>query len=206
VALATDGPQALNEHACFDPHLVLLDLTVHSLGGLELFKKLNASQPRSGIILLTENCRKAEGVEGLRLGADDFLTKPVSFDELFAHITAVLRRVRADAESLVLGSLHIDFTRYAARRGQESISMSTREIDVLRYMKERAGRIVGRDDLLRKVWGYQDLPLTRCVDHLIYRLRRKVEPNPAYPQYILSVYADGYRLVIPKKVARTDGF
>src|SRR5262249_7622197 len=123
VTLAGDGPQALKEYADFDPDLVLVDLTLPRPSGFELFKALNASKSRSGIILLTETSRKAEGLEGLRLGADDCLTKPVSFDELFAHIAAVLRRVRRDPENLVLGSLQIDFTRYAALRRQENIPM-----------------------------------------------------------------------------------
>jgi DNA-binding response OmpR family regulator len=196
VALAPDVQKALKKHATFHPDLVVLDLTSSGPNGVEVCTNLNAGRSRSGVIVLTENHRKKEGLEGLRLGADDCLIKPVAFEELLIRINAVLRRIRREPHMLTLGSVCVDFTHYAARRGNQNIVISTREIDVLRYMNARAGEIVTRDDLLRNVWGYGDPPVTRCVDHLICRLRRKVEPNPASPQYIQAVYADGYRLVV----------
>jgi DNA-binding response OmpR family regulator len=196
VALAADVQQALNKHATFHPDLVVLALTVHGPNGVEICKNLNVGRSRSGIIVLTENHRKKEGLEGLQLGADDCLIKPFAFEELFIRINAVLRRIRREPHMLTLGSMCVDFTHYAARRGNQQIAISTREIDVLRYMNARAGEIVTRGDLLQNVWGYGGAPLTRCVDHLICRLRRKIEPNPPRPQYIQAIYADGYRLVV----------
>jgi CheY-like chemotaxis protein len=113
----------------------------------------SARQPRAGIIVLTEKHRKREGLEGLQVGADDCLMKPVAFGELFIRINAVLRRVRRETQELLVGSLHVDFTRYAARRGEQHVAMSTHEIDVLRYMNARAGKIVTRNDLLRNCLG-----------------------------------------------------
>ena len=104
---------------------------------------------------------------------------------------------RAD-DHLVLGSLRIDFNRCTAERNKETVPFSQREIEVLRYMNARAGEIVTRDELLRNVWGYQNIPLTRSVDNLIARLRAKVESDPDNPRYILTMYGNGYRLTLDR--------
>jgi DNA-binding response OmpR family regulator len=193
VSLAGDGHRALQQHSTFHPDLVLLDLTLPGLDGLEVCKRLNQSKARSGIIVLTARRQKEDKLQGLRLGADDYITKPFSLDELLARVEAVLRRVHPEEDSLALGSLQIDFNRYAAHRNKEKVAFSQREIEVLRYMSARAGKVVSRDELLRNVWGYQNVPLTRSVDNLIARLRWKVEPDPDNPRYIHTVYGDGYR-------------
>ena len=194
VALASDGKRALKDHDAFNPDLVLLDLTLPGLDGLEVCRRLNREQSRTGIIILTARTQKEDKVQGLRLGADDYITKPFTLDELLARIEAVLRRVHPADEGLVLGSLRIDFNQYTAERNNEKVAFSQREIEVLRYMSERAGKVVSRDELLRNVWGYQNIPLTRSVDNLIARLRWKIEPDPENPRYIHTVYGDGYRL------------
>ena len=163
VALAGDGHRALKEHHSFNPDLVLLDLTLPGLDGFEVCRRLNRAQSRTGIIVLTARTQKDEKVQGLRLGADDYITKPFALDELLARIHAVPRRVHPTDDCLVLGSLRIDFNRYVAERNNEKVAFSQREIEVLRYMSDRAGRVVSRDELLRNVWGYQNIPLTRRV-------------------------------------------
>jgi DNA-binding response OmpR family regulator len=105
-----------------------------------------------------------------------------------------LRRVHPTDDFLVLGSLRIDFTKYTATRSDEKVAFSQRELEVLRYMSSRAGKVVTREELLRNVWGYENVPLTRSVDNLIARLRWKIEPDPDHPRYIHTVYGDGYRL------------
>jgi DNA-binding response OmpR family regulator len=194
VALAGDGHRALQEHATFNPDLVLLDLTLPGIDGLEVCRQLNRAQSRTGIIVLTARRQKEDKVQGLRLGADDYITKPFALDELLARIEAVLRRVHPAEDGLTLGPLHIDFNRYTAQRNEEKVPFSQREIEVLRYMCARSGKVVTRDELLRNVWGYQNVPLTRSVDNLIARLRWKIEPDPENPRYIHTVYGDGYRL------------
>ncbi len=196
VALAGDGHGALREHGVFHPDLVLLDLTLPGLDGLEVCRRLTREQSRTGIIILTARTQNDDKVQGLRLGADDYITKPFALDELLARIEAVLRRVHPAEEKLVLGSLHIDFNRYTAERNKQKVAFSQREIEVLRYMSARAGKVVSRDELLRNVWGYQNIPLTRSVDNLIARLRWKIEPDPDNPRYIHTVYGDGYRLTV----------
>ena len=196
VALAADGQRALKEHDTFNPDLVLLDLTLPGLDGLEVCRKLNREQSRTAIIILTARTLKEDKVQGLRLGADDYITKPFALDELLARIEAVLRRVHPIDDSLVLGELRIDFNRYSAERKNEKVAFSQREMEVLRYMGARAGRVITRDELLLNVWGYQNVPLTRSVDNLVARLRWKIEPDPDNPRYIHTVYGDGYRLTL----------
>ena len=198
VALAADGHRALKEHDVFDPDLVLLDLTLPGLDGFEVCRRLNRQQSRTGIIVLTARAQKEDKVQGLRLGADDYITKPFALDELLARIEAVLRRVHPSDDGLMLGSLRIDFEHYTAERDNKKVAFSQREIEVLRYMSARAGRVVSRDELLRNVWGYQNIPLTRSVDNLIARLRWKIEPDPDNPRYIHTVYGDGYRLTLDR--------
>jgi len=194
VALASDGRRALQEGSAFKPDLVLLDVTLPGLDGFEVCRRLAEEQSRTAIIMLTARAQKEDKVQGLRLGADDYITKPFALDELLARIHAVLRRVHPTDDFLVLGSLRIDFTRYTATENDQEVAFSQRELDVLHYMSSRAGKVVTREELLRNVWGYQNVPLTRSVDNLIARLRWKVEPDPDKPRYIHTVYGDGYRL------------
>ncbi|MBI2149484.1 MAG: response regulator transcription factor [Acidobacteria bacterium] len=196
VALADDGRRALSEEQTFKPDLVLLDLTLPGLDGFEVCRRLNEERSRTAIIIVTARGQKEDKVQGLRLGADDYITKPFALDELLARIHAVLRRVPPAGDSLVLGSLQIDFNRYAAVRNGEKVAFSQREFEVLRYMSDRAGKVVTREELLRNVWGYENVPLTRSVDNLIARLRWRIEPDPENPRYIHTVYGDGYRLTI----------
>jgi two-component system alkaline phosphatase synthesis response regulator PhoP len=194
VAHAGDGRGALEQGNAFKPDLVLLDLTLPGLDGFEVCRRLAEEQSRTAIIMLTARGQKEDKVQGLRLGADDYITKPFALDELLARIHAVLRRVHPADDSLVLGSLRIDFSRCTATQNDEKVAFSQRELEVLRYMGSRAGKVVTREELLRNVWGYQNVPLTRSVDNLIARLRWKIEPDPDNPRYIHTVYGDGYRL------------
>jgi two-component system, OmpR family, alkaline phosphatase synthesis response regulator PhoP len=196
VVLAADGNSALRQHQSFSPDLVLLDLTLPGLDGFEVCRRITREQSGTAIIVLTARAQKEDKIQGLRLGADDYITKPFALDELFARIDAVLRRVHPANDYLVLGSLRIDFNRYSAERDNQKVSFSQREMEVLRYMSERAGKVVTREQLLRNVWGYQNIPLTRSVDNLIARLRWKIEPDPDNPRYIHTVYGDGYRLTL----------
>jgi DNA-binding response OmpR family regulator len=196
VALAGDGDAALKEFRAFNPDLVILDLTLPRLDGLEVCRMLHSAHSRTGIIILTARTQKEDKLRALRIGADDYITKPFALDELLARVQAVLRRMHPADEELVLGSLRIDFNRCIAERNDEIVPFSQREIEVLRYMSARAGEIVTRDELLRNVWGYQNVPLTRSVDNLIARLRSKVESDPDNPHYILTMYGNGYRLTL----------
>src|SRR5437868_14225284 len=140
IALASDGRRALQEGSAFKPDLVLLDVTLPGLDGFEVCRRLAEGQSRTAIIMLTARAQKEDKVQGLRLGADDYITKPFALDELLARIQALLRRVQPADQTLALGSLRIDFSRCTAERNNEKVAFSQREIEVLRYMSDRIGK------------------------------------------------------------------
>lgn len=176
------------------PDLALVDVMLpNGLEGLEVCRRLS---PRVPVILLTARGEKEERVRGLTLGADDYIVKPVALDELLARINAVLRRTKPRLDRLTLGDTVIDFNRLRAFRGGDELDLTDREFQILRYLAERAGEVVSRDELLRLVWGYSHAPLTRTVDGFITRLRRKIEVDPRHPLYIRTAYGMGYRLNI----------
>jgi two-component system, OmpR family, alkaline phosphatase synthesis response regulator PhoP len=149
---------------------------------------------RVPIIIITARTQKDDRVLGLELGADDYVTKPFALDELLARIHAVLRRAQPELADLVLGDIRIDFRRMTATRNGQALGLTDREVAVMRRLAERVGHVVTRDELLRIVWGYLDTPVTRTVDNMIARLRRKIEPDPRQPRYIRTAHGDGYRL------------
>jgi two-component system alkaline phosphatase synthesis response regulator PhoP len=182
----------------FSPHLVLLDLMLpKGVDGLEICHALTESRERTPVIILTSKDQQADKVRGLMAGADDYVTKPFAFDELLARIHAVLRRTSARLDELRLGDTVIDFRRLRASTGTQALILTDKEFEILRYLAEREGKIVSRDELLHLVWGYESTPVTRTVDNFIFRLRQKIEPDPRRPRYIHTVYGDGYRLTIP---------
>src|SRR5262245_36566646 len=182
----------------FAPHLVLLDLMLpNGVDGLQICRSLTSARERTPVIVLTAKDQQADKVRGLMAGADDYVTKPFAFDELLARIHAVLRRTTPRLDELRLGETVIDFRRLRAFKGTQELMLTDKEFEILRYLAERAGRIVSRDELLHLVWGYESAPMTRTVDNSIFRLRQKVEPDPRHPSYIHTVYGHGYRMTIP---------
>jgi DNA-binding response OmpR family regulator len=196
VLLIGDGRRALKEGGIFKPDLILLDVMLPGLDGFEVCRRFSQEQRRVGIIMITARNQNSDKVQGLRLGADDYMTKPFTLDELLARVHAVLRRLHPTDDRLMLGSITFDFSHYTAVRKNEKLPFSHREIDVIHYMHAHAGKVVSREELLRNVWGYENVPLTRLVDKLIARLRLKIEPDPENPRYIHTVYGDGYRLTL----------
>ena len=147
------------------------------------------------IIILTARTQQAERLSGLRLGADDYITKPFDMEELLARIRAVLRRARPSVSRIRLGAVTIDFLNKRASRGKRTIPFSYREFELLRYLAERRDTVVHRDELLRAVWGYLDTDvITRTVDFAIARLRRKIEADCHHPAFIRTAHGDGYCL------------
>ena len=194
VSTAGDGREAVARLRTFQPDLVLLDLMLPDRSGFELcgLMRQGGSTP---IVILSARAQKADKLRGLKLGADDYLTKPFDLDELLARIQAVMRRSRRGVERLVLGAVTIDFNALRAGTGRQEIHLTHREFGVLRYLAERPDRVVYRDELLREIWGYLDVPpTTRSVDHAIARLRKKIESDPHKPRFIRTVHGDGYAL------------
>jgi DNA-binding response OmpR family regulator len=194
VQTQSEGRQALMHVRRFKPDLVLLDLMLPGVDGLEICKTLSQGAERVPVIIITAKTQKDDRVLGLELGADDYVTKPFALDELLARVHAVLRRTQPHPADLVLGEIRFDFKRMQATRDGKPLGLTDREIAVIRRLAERVGHVVSRDELLRVVWGYLDAPLTRTVDNVIARLRRKIEPDPRQPRYIRTAHGDGYRL------------
>lgn len=196
---AADGPGGLAKALTGRFDLILLDIMLPGLDGFEICDRIRAVDRVQPIIMLTARTADADIIQGLRLGADDYVSKPFSVTELVLRVQAVLRRSGATgdaAERLRIGALEIDALNLHGRRGAEEIPFTRREIEILRYLAAHAERPVSREELLNKVWGYaRDCGLeTRTVDIHIAKLRRKIEPDPAEPRHLLTVRGAGYRL------------
>jgi DNA-binding response OmpR family regulator len=188
------GTAAVGRMQSFAPDLILLDLTLPDGDGLALCAQLRRGG-KVPIIILSARSQKVDKIKGLKLGADDYLTKPVDLDELMARIRVVLRRAHPTVDRIRVGRLVIDFQRQSATCGREPVRLTHRELELLRYLAERRDRVVHRDELLREVWGYLDGTLmTRAVDQTIARLRKKIEPDPHHPEFLRTAHRDGYCL------------
>jgi DNA-binding response OmpR family regulator len=196
VECVRNGHAVLSRLRSFAPDLVLLDLMLPGLDGFEICRAISEASTRTPVIIMSARSQDADKIRGLQLGADDYITKPFALDELLARIHAVLRRSASAPERLELGEVRIDFSALRATKGKKVIALSDREFDVLRLLSLHRDRVVSREQLLRSVWGYSELPLTRTVDHFIARLRAKIEDNPRRPRYLHTVYGEGYRLIV----------
>ncbi len=149
--------------------------------------------------MLTAKGEEIDKVIGLELGADDYITKPFSIRELLARIKVQLRREKTEeriaSKSFRFGDIEVDFAHFKVRRNDKDLKLTSLEVEILRFMIDRRGEVVSRDDLLDKIWGYAKFPTTRTVDNHILKLRKKIEKDPSNPRYILSVYGGGYRFV-----------
>jgi DNA-binding response OmpR family regulator len=180
------------------PNLIVLDLMLPRMSGLELCRKLRSEGVQIPILMLTAKSEESDRVLGLDLGADDYVTKPFSLRELLARIRALLRRAQPGEPlpvELRFGNVEIDFLRFEVRRNGKSVEMTRKEFAVLRLLASRAGRAVTRDELLNEVWGYEAYPVSRTVDNHVAGLRAKLERDPTNPQYIRTVHGIGYKFV-----------
>jgi DNA-binding response OmpR family regulator len=192
-----DGDEALKRAPLFTPDLVLLDLMLPTCEGFKVCSVLGAPPRRTPIIILTARNGKEDKIRGLELGADDYVTKPFALEELLARIHAVLRRTQpASQERVTIGDVVLDFRRMRAWRGKVEVALTAKEFELLQCLVDRAGRAVSRDELLRLVWHYREIPMTRTVDNFIARLRRKLETDPHQARLIRTVHGDGYALCL----------
>ena len=197
VSSVADGSRAIQAVRSFMPDLILLDLMLPGLDGYEICSAISQSTLRIPVIILSARSQSADKVRGLQLGADDYVTKPFSLDELLARVHAVMRRTSTSPAELTLGDVHIDFTALRGTKGKVSLSLTHREFEVLRLLWIHRNKVVTRNQLLRTIWGYGEIPVTRTVDHFVARLRSKIEPDPRHPRYLQTVYGDGYMLTLP---------
>jgi DNA-binding response OmpR family regulator len=198
VLTATDGEAGYQLQHTQNPDLIVLDLMLPRMTGLELCRKLRTEGQQVPILMLTARGEEADRVVGLDLGADDYVTKPFSVMELLARIRALLRRTNSSKSlpnDLSFGDVEIDFLRYVARRFGKTVEMTRKEFAILRLLGSRTGEVVTRDELLNEVWGIESYPVTRTVDNHIAGLRAKLEADPARPVYIRTVHGVGYQFV-----------
>ena len=200
VITAPDGAAGLERAREHKPDLIILDIMLPKLSGLEVCKTLRSEGTQIPIIMLTARGQEIDKVVGLELGADDYVTKPFSIREVLARVRAILRR--SDGGKKRLGryrfaDVDLDFETYAATRGGAPLELSPREFDLLRYLIERKGETVTRDSLLEDVWGYESYPSTRTVDTHIAKLRAKIGDSGTEPRFILTIHGLGYKFVDP---------
>ena len=198
VEVARDGALGLRLAADKNHDLIILDVMLPKLCGLDVCKRLRAEGHRTPIIMLTARGQEIDKVVGLKTGADDYVTKPFSFLELMARVEAILRRTSRTEESFdeaQFGDIWLNFKTLEARKSERSLDLSPREFKILKYFLERRGEVITRDQLLDGVWGYDGFPLTRTVDMHIAKLRHKIEDNPADPRYIVTVHRAGYKFI-----------
>jgi two-component system, OmpR family, alkaline phosphatase synthesis response regulator PhoP len=179
--------------------LVILDVMLPEMDGFEVCRQLRHRGIDTPVIMLTARGHVADKVSGLKLGADDYLTKPFEMVELLARVEARLRRAPGPAsggmQAFRFGDVAVDFRSAEVTRGGSAVDLSAREYRLLQYLIEHRGATVSREQLLKDVWGYDSMPLTRTVDVHVAWLRQKLEPNARRPTYIQTVHGLGYKFV-----------
>lgn len=199
VDVKTDGESALAAATAERYDIVILDVTLPNKNGFDVCRDMRQRGVDTPVLMLTARTQVIDRVLGLKLGADDYMTKPFDALELLARIEALLRRggsaLKSPADAFSFGEVRIDFRRAEVERNEQRLDVSALELKLLRYFVEHRGLLLTRDELLEKVWGYEAMPVTRTVDVHIASLRQKIEPNPSKPQFILTVHGLGYKFV-----------
>ena len=196
VETSGDGASGLERAAGEGFDLVLLDVMLPRLNGLDMLRELRKRGVETPVIMLTAKGQVVDKVVGLKLGADDYVTKPFEMVELLARIEAKLRRAPATvhpSEGYQFGDVRVDFRRAEVVRAGAALELSAREFQLLKYFIEHRGATLTREELLNEVWGYNSMPSTRTVDVHVAWLRQKIEPTPRHPQYVLTVHGMGYK-------------
>ena len=203
VEVARDGSAGLQLATNSSPDLIVLDVMLPKMSGFDVCKQLRHAGNETPIIMLTARGQEVDKVVGLKLGADDYVTKPFSFMELMARVEALLRRVQRPAPSLTNGAddfvfadVTISFKRFEAHKAGQALDLSPREFRILKHFSEHRGEVITRDELLDAVWGYSSFPLTRTVDMHIAKLRQKIEDHPHDPRHIITIHRVGYKFVV----------
>ncbi len=198
--MAVDGQDGLERVVVEQPDLILLDIMLPKLDGFALCAELRRLANAVPVLMLTAKGQIEDRVNGLDAGADDYLVKPFSTDELLARVRALLRRVERKNRlplKFRLGGVEIDLARQTALRGRRPLHLTSKEFAMLRLMAGAEGEPVTREKFLDVVWGYTTFPTTRTVDNHIASLRGKIEADPEAPRWLKTVHGVGYRLELP---------
>ncbi len=201
VDTAEDGKAGLKAFAKANPDLVILDLMLPELDGFRVLKSLRQEGHATPVLLLTAKGEESDKVRGLRMGADDYVTKPFGLLELLARVEALLRRTHAGRnagdearEVHRFGAIEVNPAARTVWRGAQAIELAPKEFDLLLALLKARGAVVSRLQLMREVWGYSAAVVSRTVDTHVAELRRKLEENPASPRHIITVRKTGYRI------------
>jgi DNA-binding response OmpR family regulator len=197
VEIAGDGLAGLTAFRNTPPALVILDLRLPGMPGLEVCREFKRQAPAVPIIVLSAASEVSDKVLLLELGADDYVTKPFSPRELLARARAALRRSSRTAaiDSFAFGEIFVDFGKMELLRDGHPVTLTPQEFKMLKFFVHNCERVVSREELLTDVWGYQNCPTTRTVDNHILKLRQKLEKNPAFPVHFRTVHGAGYKFV-----------
>jgi two-component system, OmpR family, alkaline phosphatase synthesis response regulator PhoP len=196
VDTSADGESGLERAAGEAFDLVILDVMLPRLNGLDVLRELRRRGVETPVIMLTARAQVVDKVVGLKLGADDYVTKPFEMVELLARIEAKLRRAPVaphPAHGYQFDEVRVDFRRAEVTKAGAALELSAREFQLLKYFIEHRGATLTREELLNEVWGYNAMPATRTVDVHVAWLRQKIEPNPRHPQFILTIHGMGYK-------------
>ena len=198
VETAGDGNLAVTRATGEPFDVIVLDVMLPGRDGFDVAKTIRQQGVQTPILMLTARTQVVDRVVGLKLGADDYLTKPFETIELLARIEALLRRAPSGSSGVSLeryqfGEINVDVRKAEVTRNGAIIDVSAKEFQLLRYFIEHRGATLSRDELLHEVWGYNATPSTRTVDVHVAWLRQKLEPNARVPQYILTVHGMGYK-------------
>lgn len=195
---AKDGEEGLSFAENKSPDLILLDLMLPKMSGMEVCKRLRAKGNAVPIIMLTAKGEQIDKVIGLKTGADDYITKPFDILELTARIEAIFRRLgkqSAQSSELKIRDLEIDFIANCIRRNGEEILLTQVESQLLKYLVQQEGNVLTREQIMEDVWGHDYLLSTRTIDTHVTHLRQKIEINPSQPRHIVTIHRVGYKFI-----------
>ena len=198
VIVATDGEAALEAATRDSPDLVLLDIMMPKIDGLEVCRQIREAGFTIPILMVTAKSQEIDIIRGLEVGADDYITKPFSVREVLARVKAALRRTGAGkglSRILRIGETTVDLVKGKVVKGEENFNLGHFELEILKMLVESAEVPVERNKLLDVIWGLEGFPATRTVDNHVVSLRRKIEPDPKHPRHIVTVHSIGYKFV-----------
>jgi DNA-binding response OmpR family regulator len=198
VIVVEDGEAAVQAVTDQSPDLVLLDIMMPKLDGLEVCRRVREAGFMIPILMLTAKSQEIDIVRGLEVGADDYITKPFSIRELLARVKAALRRTEAGrglSRILTIGEATVDLVKGKVERTGQTFNLGYFELQILKMLVEHSEVAVERNKILDEIWGLGGFPATRTVDNHIVSLRRKVEPDPKHPRHIVTVHSIGYKFV-----------
>lgn len=201
VISAGTGKEGVQLARAESPDAVILDLMLPDMNGYAVCEELRRIAPFLPIVMLTARSQETDKIRGLDAGADDYVTKPFSVNELIARMRAIFRRVSrpgATPETVDIGRAKVNFSTHTMKIDNVEHALSFYEVELLRLLTERIGQPVSRDEILQKIWGLDASPTNRTVDNFIVKLRKKIEVHADKPTYILTVYGYGYKLAAPE--------